>query len=222
MPFRIKFSITRIWKLTYLKIILPSLIAQQIKNPPALQETPVRFLEKGRPAREWINYPFQYSWASTVSQMVKICLQSRRPRFDPWVGKICWRRKWPPTPVFWPGEFHGERSLAGYSPWGRKEQDTAEQISLNFQKEQELGCDFAKVPCAHAQAFSHIQQFVILWTVAYQAPLPMLFTRNKFWSGLLFSSPGNLLPQRIKPTFLTSTAFAGRFFTTRPTWEVQA
>ena len=44
----------------------------------------------------------------------------RRPGFDPWVGKIPQRRKWQPTPVFLPGESHGQRSLAGYSPWGRK------------------------------------------------------------------------------------------------------
>ena len=36
--------------------------------------------------------------------------------FDPWVGKIPWRRKWQPTPVFLLGEFHEQRSLAGYSP----------------------------------------------------------------------------------------------------------
>ena len=53
----------------------------------------------------------------------KICLQSRRHRrhgFNPWVGKIPWRRKWQPTPVFLLGKSHGQRSLAGYSPWGRK------------------------------------------------------------------------------------------------------
>ena len=37
--------------------------------------------------------------------------------FDPWVGKIPWRRKWQPTPVFLPGKSHGQRSLAGYSPY---------------------------------------------------------------------------------------------------------
>ena len=42
------------------------------------------------------------------------------------VGKIPWSRKWQPTPVFLPGEFHGQRSLAGYSPWSRKELDTTE------------------------------------------------------------------------------------------------
>ena len=46
--------------------------------------------------------------------------QCRRPGFDPWVGKIPWRRKWQPTPVFLPGESHGQRRLAGYSPWGCK------------------------------------------------------------------------------------------------------
>ena len=42
---------------------------------------------------------------------------------DPWVGKISWRRQWLFTPVFLPGESHGQRSLAGYSPWGRTESD---------------------------------------------------------------------------------------------------
>ena len=45
-----------------------------------------------------------------------ICLQRGRPEFNPCVGKILWRRKRLPTPVFWPGEFHGP-----YSPWGCKE-----------------------------------------------------------------------------------------------------
>ena len=54
--------------------------------------------------------------------MVKIpACQSRRPGFSPWVGKIPWRRARQPTPVFLPGEFHGQRSLIGYSPWGHKE-----------------------------------------------------------------------------------------------------
>ena len=43
------------------------------------------------------------------------CRRQRRPRFDPWVWKIPWRRKWHSTPVFLPGESHGQRSLAGYS-----------------------------------------------------------------------------------------------------------
>ena len=54
----------------------------------------------------------------------------RRCRFDTWVGKISWR-KWQPTPVFLPGKFHGQKSLAGYSPWGCKESDTTEHIHSN-------------------------------------------------------------------------------------------
>ena len=48
----------------------------------------------------------------------------KRPRFDPWLGKIPWRKAWQPIPVFLPGESHGQRSLVGYSPQGHKESDT--------------------------------------------------------------------------------------------------
>ena len=62
----------------------------------------------------------------------RICLQCRRPRFDPWAGKIPWGTKWLPTPVFVPEEFHGQRSLEGYSPWGCKELDTTERLINTF------------------------------------------------------------------------------------------
>ena len=45
---------------------------------------------------------------------------------------LFWRRKWQPTPVFLPWKFHGLRSLVGYSPWGRKESDTTEQLHYLF------------------------------------------------------------------------------------------
>ena len=54
-----------------------------------------------------MGYPLKYSWISLVAQLVKNCLQWGRPGFDTWVGKIPWRREQLPTPVFWPGEFHG-------------------------------------------------------------------------------------------------------------------
>ena len=62
-----------------------------------------------------------YTWASQVAQWCKesIC-QCRRHRFNPWVGKIPWRIKQQPSPVFLPGKLHGQWSLVGYSPWGRK------------------------------------------------------------------------------------------------------
>ena len=65
------------------------------------------------------------------SQMVSIYLQCRRPGFDPWVGKIPWRRKWHPTLVLLPGKSHGRRSLIGYSPCGHKESDRTEQLHFH-------------------------------------------------------------------------------------------
>ena len=58
-------------------------------------------------------------------------LHCRRARFDPWVRKIPWRREWILTPVFLPGEFHGQRSLVSYSPWGHKESDTTGELTLS-------------------------------------------------------------------------------------------
>ena len=57
----------------------------------------------------------------------RICLKWGRPGFDPWVGKIPWRRERLTTPVFWPGGFHGL-----YSPRGHKESDTTERLSLSL------------------------------------------------------------------------------------------
>ena len=57
---------------------------------------------------------------------LRLDLQCKRPGFDPWVGKNLWRRERLPTSVFGPGEFHGL-----YSPWGRKESDTTERLSLS-------------------------------------------------------------------------------------------
>ena len=58
--------------------------------------------------------------------------QCRSCGFHPWVGKIpWWRRAWQPTPVFLPGEFHGQRSLVDHSPWGCKESDTTEHAISN-------------------------------------------------------------------------------------------
>ena len=52
--------------------------------------------------------------------------RTKRHGFNPWVGKIPWKRAWKPTPVSLPEESHGERSLAGSSPWGCKELDMTE------------------------------------------------------------------------------------------------
>ena len=96
------------------------LVAQLVKNPPAMQETWVRSLswedplEKGMATHSsFLGRPLWRSWS-------RISLQCRRPGFNPWAGKILWRRERLPIPAFWPREFHGL-----YSPWGCKESDMA-------------------------------------------------------------------------------------------------
>ena len=72
--------------------------------------------------------------------MVKNLLAVRETGFNPWVRKIPWRREWQPTPLFLPREFHGQRSLVSYSPWGHKESDTTEQLTHT---------------CAHTHTHTH-------------------------------------------------------------------
>ena len=67
-----------------------------------------------------------------MAQMVKNPPECRRPRFDPWVGKVPRRREWLLTPVFLPRELHGQRNLMGYSPWGLKELDMTEWLTFWF------------------------------------------------------------------------------------------
>ena len=76
----------------------------------------------GRSTGEGIGHPLQYSWASLVVQLVKNSPAVR----ETWARSLDWEdplEKGKATPVFWPGEFHGL-----YSPWGRKESDTTEQL----------------------------------------------------------------------------------------------
>ena len=81
----------------------------------------------GRSAGEGIGYPLQYSWAALVAQVVK----NPPAMWETWVRSLGWEdpleKRTLPTPVFWPGEFHGL-----YSPWGHKESDTTERLSLSL------------------------------------------------------------------------------------------
>ena len=70
-----------------------------------------------------------YEWAPQVALVVKnmpVNAGDMGLRFDPWIRKIPWRRAWQSSPVYLPGESHGQRSLEGYSPWGCKELDMTE------------------------------------------------------------------------------------------------
>ena len=75
--------------------------------------------------------------------------------FDPWVGKIPWRKKWLLTPLFLPGEFHRQRSLVGYSSWGCKECHMYTYLIVYI---------LSEVVLNH---FSYVWLFVTLWTVVH-------------------------------------------------------
>ena len=68
-------------------------------------------------------------------------------------------------------------------------------------------------------SFCGVQLFVILWTIARWVPLSLGFSRQGYWSGMPFPSPGDLPDPEIEHASLTSPALAGRFFTTSMTWE---
>ena len=75
-----------------------------------------------------LTFPFASGFWVLVAQLVKNLPAMWETGFDPWVGKISWRRKWQSTPVLLLGKAHGWRSLVGYSPWDHKESDTTERL----------------------------------------------------------------------------------------------
>ena len=72
---------------------------------------------------------YVHIWQILVAQSIKNLPAVQETQFDPWVGKIPWRRKWQPTPVSLPGKSHGQRSLVGCSPWGCKESGTTDLLT---------------------------------------------------------------------------------------------
>ena len=91
------------------------------------------------------------------------CRRCRRCGFSPWVGKIPWRREWLPAPVFWPGESQGQRSLAGYSPWGYKESDTTEPLSIHMHTH----------TCTHRHTHIYTHTYVYI-TYTYLGSVPSM------------------------------------------------
>ena len=126
-----------------------------------------------------------------------MCLQCRRPRFNPWVGKIPSRRKWQSTPVPLPGISHGHRSLVGYSPWGRKESDTTLRLHFTSLRGHLCigggGCGLVAKSCL---------TLATLWSVAFQVPLSMGFHRQEYWSGCHFLLQGIFWTQELNPCLL--------------------
>ena len=98
-----------------------------LSGPALLQEPTQSHRNKTKDAPHTLN---RLPWWLSGKEPVCQCWSTR---FNLWVGKSPWRRKWQPTPVFLPGEFHGQKSLVCYSPWGRKEPDATERLTLSLQ-----------------------------------------------------------------------------------------
>ena len=79
--------------------------------------------------REMVNLLWGFPDGSAVKNLPAV-QETQETSVQSWVRKIPWRREWQPIPVFLPGECHGQRSLAGYSPWDCKESDMTEQLTL--------------------------------------------------------------------------------------------
>ena len=108
-------------------------MVQLVNNQPAMQETRIQSLGQKDPLekRQVTHSSILGLPGVSDGKKKKIHLQCRRPGFNPWVGKILWRRERQATPVFWPGESHGQRSLTGYRVHGVIESDMTEQLPLS-------------------------------------------------------------------------------------------
>ena len=137
--------------------------------------------------------PRWYSGKESACQFRRV----KRCRFEPWVRKILWRRKWLPTLVLSPGKFHGQRSLAGYSPWGRKSQtrlSTHTPTKYYLWVCQKLG-EWERISNVKVsvlweresvkmlKSISHVGLYVTPWIAAHQASLFIEFSRQEQWSG---------------------------------------
>ena len=99
---------------------------------------------------------------SAIKDLPANACQCGRHRFDPWVGKIPWRRKWLPTPVFLPEKCCRQRSLMGYSPLGHKGLDTTWQLHNEEEKNIWLIFHLLELPCSlYQQIFQEIHLFKI-------------------------------------------------------------
>ena len=228
-------------------------------SPPQLEKSPHSNKDSAQPKINKYNYkklessrntqkacgPVSCFWASLVAQLVKNTPAMQETSFDPWVGKIPWWREWLPTAVGWTGELHGL-----YRPWGRKESDTTERLSLAFSfnhsswrgnkfsllasifrvchtQDRLSWTGISRIPAGNLLSMyacmlsccSHVRLFITLWTIARQASLSMGFIRQEYWSVLPCPPPGDLPDPEINPSSLMSPALAGRFLTTSATWE---
>ena len=111
----------------------------------------------------------------------------------------------PPTQILWDSGSQTCWALHPYNKLNKYRKTQKAFVHVNY--------IYEYIPCIHDQLFNHVWLSVTLWTIAHQAPLPMGFPRQEYWTGLLFPPPGNLLDPGIELMSPASPANAGRFFT---------
>ena len=128
------------------------------------------------------------------------CRRCRKHWFNPWVREMPWSRKWQPMPVFLPGKFHGQRHLAGYSPWGCQESDTTEHV-----------CSSSSPGTLGPEALSagpQLEDVDLLGLRVSLGPQPLspdspsqrgegLEASDRQWKPCVFSCPGLLCPNTL-------------------------
>ena len=140
----------------------------------------------------------------------------RLPAMHPFLGREDpWRRKWPSTPALLPGKSHGLEPIRLLRPWGRKESDrlsdfTSLSLSILLRMNQKHGSN----------------DYLLWWwwcpthwdsmDCSLPAPLSMEFSKQEYWTGLPFRTPGDLPHPGIETATPMSPALAGRFFPTEP------
>ena len=112
--------------------------------------------------------PLDRCWGLVFSEMHIHYVSFYKGGFNPWVGKIPWRREKLPIPVFWPGEFYEL-----YSPWGHKELEMTEQLSLFFLK--------TEIISVSHQIFKYSIAFCVFLTV-WEYPANMVPSGSEFFS----------------------------------------
>ena len=143
-----------------------------------------------------------------VAQMVKNCLQCRRPRSDPCVGKIPWRRVWQSTSVFLPGKFHGQRSLVDHNPWGPKEPDTTEWPTLSREVMLWFSSNYSVLWSSCSVVFNSLQPHglfpSISWSLLKLKSIELMMLSNH----LVLCRPLLLLPSIHPPIWVFSNELA--------------
>ena len=130
----------------------------------------------------------QIKFKNKAEDNIVLIMFSARPTITVQETQLAiWRRQWQPPPVLLPGKPHGWRSLVGCHLWGRAESDTTDVTQQ--QQQQQLAIKSKSTTDLVLSRFSYFQLFVTPWTVAHQAPLPMGFSRQEYWSGLPLPSP---------------------------------